>query len=72
MIKASQAEAQGQDLRNVLNEEEKAVFNLFQVLNQAYTRGVALRVSQQGYFADVNDTIKEISEKYARSRQPSR
>ena len=62
-LKAGEAKASGED-GNGLSEKEVDALNSYQILSQAYDRGVALRASQSGYFADLNQLGKQISEKY--------
>jgi len=47
-----------------LTEAEQDAFNVYQLLSQAYNRGLGLRAAQSGYFADLNQTASQISEKY--------
>jgi 6-pyruvoyl-tetrahydropterin synthase len=55
LIKSQQSE---------LNEQEKDALNVFGILSKAYNRAVSLRVASSGYFADLNEAVKEIIEKY--------
>lgn len=48
-----------------LNDAEKDAFAVYKGLSEAYNRGVALKVGREGYYADLNEQLNEISEKYA-------
>jgi len=63
-MRVIQAQNAGKDIKDALNERETDAFNAYQMLSEAYNRGVALRSAQQGYFADINGALKKISEKY--------
>jgi hypothetical protein len=60
-IKAAQ---EGKKIKpeDALNAKEKDAFNVYQLLSQAYNRGVSLKTCN--YFADLNELGKEIMEKY--------
>ena len=47
---------------DALNEKEKDAFKVYELLSQAYNRGVSLRTCN--YFADLNELGKKITEKY--------
>ena len=48
-----------------LSETERDAFIVYQkLLSPAYDRGVALKASQQGYFADLNEAAEQFAEKY--------
>ncbi|MEK6820757.1 MAG: hypothetical protein AABX71_03535 [Nanoarchaeota archaeon] len=47
-----------------LTEVEQDAFNVYQLLSQAYKRGLGLRAAQSGSFADLNQVANQISEKY--------
>ena len=52
-----------------LNEYDKDVLMVYQMLSEVYNRAVALKISKEGYFSDFNEMGKKISEKYAPKKE---
>ena len=51
-------------LQSALNPVEKDALAYSEILNRAYTRGAASRIVTSGYFTELNEAAKQISEKY--------
>ncbi len=47
-----------------LNEIEQDALGIYQLLSQAYDRSVSLKTGKDGYFSDLNEIGRQISEKY--------
>ncbi len=52
-----------------MGEPEKDALQTYQLLSTAYERAIALRVAQSGYFADLNQAGKQISDKYKKPEE---
>ena len=48
-----------------LTEKENEAIAVYQRLSDAYNRAVALRIAQPGYFSDINEFGRKLTEKYA-------
>ena len=61
--KVAKARASGKK-EDGLSEKEKDALNFYQILSQAYDRGIAYEAGKSGYFADINAAAEKISQKY--------
>lgn len=64
MVMAEMAKKTGKEAKS-LSEKEKDAIQIYQeILSKAYDRGIALKTTLPGYFADINALGKQFSEKY--------
>jgi len=61
-IKLIKSKHENKKPEDMLDEKEKDALKVYQLLSQAYNRGVSLRTSN--YFVDLNELGKKIMEKY--------
>lgn len=66
--KVAKARASGEK-EDGLSEKEKDALIFYQILSQAYDRGIAYKAGKSGYFTDINEAAKKISEKYNKPKK---
>ena len=63
-IARAQSAKKSSNKADELTGVEQDAFNVYQLLSQAYSRGIGLRAARSGYFADLNQVAEKITEKY--------